>query len=189
MKILLNLLPQEQKYTTERHVRFRMIVAQGSALLLLAGFYCAILFSISFLLSAQLKNDSDASRQTESQSKALTDIATYETAFRTANTKSAELSKMLAQHVTWGDFFRSLDESVPSNIVITNLLSKDDQLTLSGTAKNREALLEFQRRMNDSPCFSESSVPLSNLLEKENIDFALSTTIQEKCLLIAKNRE
>lgn len=189
MKILLNLLPREQKRATERHVRFRMIVAQGSALLLLAGFYCAILLGISFLLSSQLKSDVDTSKQTESQSKALADIATYESAFRAANTKSAELSRILAQHVAWKEFFRALDENVPSDIVITNVLSKDYQVTLSGTAKNREALLEFQRNMNNSSCFSESSVPLSDLLEKENIDFALSATIQEECLIEVKNSE
>lgn len=189
MKILLNLLPQEQKQATERHVRFRMIVAQGSVLLLLAGFYCTALLGISFLLSAQLKSDADTSKQTESQSQALVDIATYESAFRTANAKSAELSRMLARHVAWGGFFRALDENIPSDISVTNILSKGYQLTISGTAKNREVLLQFQQRMNDSACFSDATVPLSDLLEKENIDFALSANIKENCLLSEKHTE
>lgn len=189
MKILLNLLPQEHKQATERHVRFRMIVAQGSVMLLLAGFYCTILFGVSFLLSSQLENEKDTSKQTESQAQALADIAAYEAAFRDANTKSSELANILDKHVSWTEFFHALDESVPAGVTVTNMLSKDNELTISGTAKNRETLLDFQNRMNDSSCFSDASVPLSDLLEKQDIDFALSANIQDTCLLLAKRLE
>ena len=72
----------------------------------------------------------------------------------------------------------------PPGVLYTKILAGNDlAFSASGTAPNREALLTLESAMNQSDCFKDASVPLSDKLVKENIDFQLSATIQKSCLV------
>ena len=111
------------------------------------------------------------------------EIASYESVFRDTNAKTVKISTLLANHVSWTKLFRTLEGATPEGVLYTHLLTKNDYtITLNGTAANREALLLLQKNLNESGCFQNADVPLSNMLVKENIDFQLNAIMQKSCL-------
>ena len=188
MKILLNLLPAEKKIEIRKDNRFRMIVAQGSGVLFLGVFYCCLLLGISWLLSEQLSSTKGLSDDGSSSSPGKSEIASYEKTFQETNANISEISRLLENHVLWEKFFRSIQSATPDGVLYTKLLAKNDfTLSASGTAPSREALLLLEKNMNDSDCFRDAAVPLSDKLVKENIDFQLDAIIEKTCLVSATN--
>ncbi len=185
MKILLNLLPPEKKSETRKRLRFRVIVAQGTLIILLGIFYWGILLGISGMLSFQLTLTKELSFEggpTDASGKM--EIESYEKTFQDENKRVAEVSRVLNQHVSWERFFEAIDAATPPGVLYTKMATGSDlSFSASGTAPNREALLALESSMNGSPCFSGASVPLSDKLAKENIDFQLSATIRKSCLV------
>lgn len=183
MKILLNLLPSEKKAEMRRNVRFRMVVAHGSALLFLGFLYCGALLGISFLLSLQLASIRGGVGKDSDQSPAA-EIVSYEKIFRETNAKTAEITMLLSRHVSWGAFFRELDSVTPPGVSYSKLLTQENfSFSLAGVARDREALLSLEKRVNDSSCFRDAVVPLSDKLVKENIDFQLDAVIEKTCII------
>ena len=190
MKILLNLLPTEKKIEMRRQMRFRMIVAYGSVVIFLGFFYCGALLGISALLSSQLSlmrgllSNDGASAVSEQK-----EIESYEKSFQDTNKQVAEISRLLAGHVSWTRFFRAIDTATPPGILYTKMLVGNNlSFSASGTAPDREALLALENALNDSDCFSNATVPLSDKLVKENIDFQVSATVRKSCLVPSGDR-
>lgn len=184
MKILLNLLPVEKKVEMRKNARFRMIVAQGSGIIFLGFFYCCALLGISALLSTQLSSAQGLVSGGGSAVSGKNEIESYEKTFQETNRNVAEISKLLDNHVSWEKFFQAIDTVTPPGVLYTKILAGNDlAFSASGTAPNREALLTLESAMNQSDCFKDASVPLSDKLVKENIDFQLSATIQKSCLV------
>lgn len=71
---------------------------------------------------------------------------------------------------------KAIEEKIPG-IILTGfqwLADKDgNSLTLSGIAKNRETLLNFQNSLNSSENFSNVALPVSNLAKDKNISFQI----------------
>ncbi len=191
MKILLNLLPIEKKVEMRRDNRFRMIVAQGSGVIFLELFYGCVLLGVSWLLSTQLSSVRELARGGASLSPEKSESESYEKTFHETNATVAEISQLLDRHVSWEKFFWSLETATPSGVFYTKIITKNDFLiSANGTAPNREALLLLEKNMNDSDCFRAPDngpmIPLSDKLEKKDIEFQLDAVIEKKCLIGAK---
>lgn len=188
MKILLNILPAEKKTDMRRNVRFRMIIAHGSAVIFLGFLYSCALLGISFLLSLQLASSRGPSGQGGGSSNE-NEVGSYETMFRETNAWASEVSSLVGKHLSWGRFFRSLETATPEGVFFDRLATKTDYtIALSGRANNRESLLLLEKNMNDSDCFRDAAVPLSDKLVKENIDFQLDAVIEKSCLVAGKSQ-
>lgn len=185
MKILLNLLPAEKKSEMRKQTRFRMVVAQGSGIIFLGFFYCCALLGISALLSSQLSAAQGLlSNDGTSTVSGKKEIESYEKTFQDTNKQVSEISRLLGEHVSWTHFFQVIDRATPLGVFYTKVLAGNDlSFSASGTAPNREALLALENSMNNSDCFLNATVPLSDKLVKEDIDFQLSATIRKSCLV------
>ncbi len=191
MKILLNLLPVEKKSEIRRQTYFRMIVAQGSGIIFLGSFYCCMLLGISVLLSSQLSlAQSLLSNDGASAVSGKKEIESYEKTFQDTNKQVLEISRLLGEHVSWTHFFRVIGDATPQGVLYTKMLARNDlSFSASGTASNREALLALESAMNNSDCFSNATVPLSDKLMKEDIDFQLNANIRKSCLVGTQEEE
>lgn len=187
MKILLNLLPTEKKVEMRRQMRFRMIVAHGSVFIFLGFFYCCALLGISVLLSSQLSSTQGLlSNDGASAVSGQKEIESYEKSFQDTNRQVSEISRLLTGHVSWTKFFRAIDAATPPGVLYTKVLVGNNlSFSASGTAPNREALLDLEHALNTSGCLSDATVPLSDKLVKENIDFQVSATVKKSCLVSA----
>lgn len=71
--------------------------------------------------------------------------------------------------------------SLPDDIRLDALtISRDSSsLSLTGVAKTRAALLNFQSVLDGIPWINQVSTPISQLFQKENLSFQIQTTIKD----------
>lgn len=95
---------------------------------------------------------------------------------RMINKDVLELEKIQEQTIVWSDFLYQLS-LLQTNDVLFNQLSasnNDKLIKISGSAKTRSALLSFKSLLDESGMFDDIELPLSNILEKENIEFTIT---------------
>jgi Tfp pilus assembly protein PilN len=183
MKILLNLLPEEKKRLIERGLHGRILLWQFFMLLLLEVLLLGILITVGMLLSVELE-----SRKILSESSSVTtqadqaSLRQYEDKFLGINEALGVVGKIQMNHVYFSQLFRVLDVTLPKEVLLKQMISKDRVVTLIGTAETRENLLYFEEQLKKSACIENVNVPLSNLFSQKNLDFQLDFTLTFDCL-------
>jgi len=93
---------------------------------------------------------------------------------------------------TWSDFLINISNITPNDIVLYSLSVDKNarEVQISGRAKTRQALIDYQANLEAVKCFEEIciectcfegvEIPLSVLLEKENIDFKFLTKLNDQ---------
>ena len=181
MKIKLNLLSEAKKNEIRRKKRYRLIVWQELILVSLLIFYVGILGSISTILAFQLQKIT-SNNATQSQGQSFLEIDAAEKKFKDVNRRVATLLDLQQEHTTWSSLFLSLNTLNPEGILLDKLVTTNQQISLSGKATTRDVLLQFQDKLNQSDCFQNAKIPLSNLFIQENVDFQLDVEIKKECL-------
>lgn len=76
----------------------------------------------------------------------------------------------------WSDIMNNFSLSVPDGVILNavDLNAAAKKLTISGSADNRESLLDFQNRLEKMDIVSNVQVPLSSLTEKTDLPFSLT---------------
>lgn len=106
----------------------------------------------------------------------------------TKNTKMKEINTVLrrveqiqAEHMSWVPRMADLAQMTPAGIVINNaqLDRNNNTYTLSGSALTRDTLLHFEQQLESLPYVEEVQVPLSQLIEKEDIRFTITAQLEE----------
>jgi len=177
---LLNLLSPEEKnniskiktYYVLRSISFRFI----SLVLIIVTIF---IFSY-FLLS--------------NQKKLLTEQINKEIALRQEGKVSAveeatsELNKQLnlaneiqLNYIKWTDFIKTYSSAMVEGITLTNLNfnTTGKILTINGTAQSRSTLLKYQQNLEELDYFSDIDMPISNLIQKENINFEITGNLTD----------
>lgn len=179
--ISINLLPEDRKKEIKRKKWFRMIVYQETLFLLMVVAFIAILAGNEQILTIEL-DGVEKTMEMEKQQKNYQDLIEYEKKFDLLNEKLSNLSGIYNKHLYWTNVFDALNSVGQENIAITGLSNDNYTVLLSGKAKTRDDLLSFQEKINGISCFNDADIPLSNLVTKEDVDFQMEFTVQEKCL-------
>ena len=181
MRIYLDLLPQQKKQEVKRKKIFRQILKGELLFLVPFAVLIFILLSIYYILMLQAETNanSHSSQQLKEKYKQL---EVYEEKFKQANSLVQTMGKIQAGHFYWHNFFQKLSETIPDNVYITDLSTKDLNVFLVGKAKAREDLLSLKNNLESEECFKNINVPLSNLVTKEDVDFQIDISINEDCL-------
>lgn len=181
MKLTLNLLPEERKKEINNKKIFGMAVKQS--LLFLLPIICLV--SVLIVLNAvlnwnfEIQNKSFDDQQNQEQYKKLKE---YESNFSRINSKLGILLKIETNHFHWSKAIRELSGLVPGDVYLSGLVNKDFQISISGKAKTRDDFLKFKDRISQSECFFNINTPLSNLVEKNDVDFQIDFEVKEECL-------
>ena len=109
-------------------------------------------------------------------------LGVYQKKFKQANDLGQVLSKIQLGHIHWTNLFQKLSEATPDNVQISNLSTKNYAVFLVGKAKTRDDLINFKNKLEESTCFQNINVPLSDLVVKNNVDFQIDLTISKDCL-------
>jgi Tfp pilus assembly protein PilN len=181
MEICINLLPEEKKNKIKRKKRMITIIKQEILFLSAVFFLIVILADINFILKFHLNNLEKNYLLEQSQTK-YQELKRYEEKFKQVNSKVMLLSNVERDHLYWSKFFYELDKIVPEKIAINSISNSGYKISLAGKADKRENLLKFQENINNSSCFSDVNLPLSNLVTKENVNFQIDFKIKESCL-------
>lgn len=181
MRIYLDLLPQEKKDAIRRNKIFGLIVREEIFFLLPLIVFVIILFNIYYLLN--LQHDSLLSSGANDSSRdQYQQLAKYEERFKSINTTVDVLSKIQSNHLYWTNALTSLSLTMPDGVYLSNLASKNYQLFLVGKARSRDDLLNLKTNLEQSSCFQNINVPLSNLVVKNDIDFQMDVEVKKECL-------
>jgi hypothetical protein len=75
--------------------------------------------------------------------------------------------------VAWSNLFLNLGKMVNEGITIAKLdiNKKNLEIKIMGTARNRDDLIKFKDNLDLSGYFNAFEIPLSTLLQRENINF------------------
>ena len=101
---------------------------------------------------------------------------------RDLNRDLKAVEKIQNDHTYWTKFFIKFSPLVPDDIGIYSININQNKILITGQARTREQLLQFKDNLEKSDLLDEVTIPLENLLKKENIDFDIKTTINLETL-------
>lgn len=142
-------------------------------------FTLAFLFMYFFMLSlSQSINNSIA---TNSANSASSEILTKEASINSINTLTGTTKTILSETPVWSIFLEEIQQRTLAGITLLTLgaPSLTSDISISGTAKDRDILNQFKKNLQDSPMFTDVKLPITNLEQKENISFSISLRIKD----------
>ncbi|KKQ46436.1 MAG: Fimbrial assembly family protein [Candidatus Moranbacteria bacterium GW2011_GWC2_37_8] len=181
MKIYLDLLPQEKKNELRRSKIFRRILHEEMLFLVPLVIFIALLLNIYYLLNFQYNSSVTLSSVNKSQDK-YQELNNYEEKFKKVNASIDILSKIQSSHLHWLNVLDELGSVVPEGVYISDFSTKNYQIFLLGKARSRDNLLALKNNLDNSDCFKDVNVPLSNLVVKDNVDFQMDFVVIKDCL-------
>jgi hypothetical protein len=171
--IVLNIISPELK----NEIKLKSIYQTIKKFFVLIGFFAVvftvILASSDFFLKSYLKEISQknniVNKETNETIQAVDDI----------NKKINEVALIQKEEVTWLNFLKLIADNTPKDVKYNKIsMNKNDGLILSGQSKTREGLIEVKKFLDSSPFLGDINFPISNLLEKENINFNITAKIK-----------
>ena len=182
MKVLLNMLPTDRKKVEERKMRFRFFVWQVFLLFSLECILLGSLFGIFVLVDFERVRQESLGQGLSQDSEGDSQLKRFEEKFRSVNTKLEKVASINKNHFFFSNLFVILDRNMTETIMLERIGTKDFQLFISGIAETREDLLAFDERLKQDPCFTGVTLPLSNLLVREQVSFQIDIVVKESCL-------
>lgn len=89
------------------------------------------------------------------------------------NLKINTANNIQKKFIPWSEILIDFTKTAPSQVEIRSIKIDNKNWVIAGEAKNREVLLGFKGELEKSKYFSEIKSPITNLLQKENIEFEL----------------
>lgn len=180
MEISINLIPDYKKEEIKKSNRLRLVWRLGWLLFISLSLFFVSLWSLEkildFNLQAMLAEQESANDRAQ-----YAEIRRFDEQFRAINKDISNVEKVKNDQIYWSNLFIFLSNGVPSGIEITNLISKDYQISLAGKADNRDSLIAFEENLKKNNCFFDVNLPLSNLVSPENIAMQMDFKIKEEC--------
>ena len=185
MKIYLDLLPEEKKQEIKKKRDFLKIIQNEFLFSIPIIAFFLIILTVNFSLKIRTQAVENNSNTGNSQ-KDYQELERYQNSFNEINLKTSAMFKIQKDHLNWLNVFRKMNEIVPENVNLSDLVTINYGISLAGKAKTRDDFLKFQEKIKAGSCFSDVEVPLSSLVSKENVEFQINLKVKEECL---KNRQ
>ena len=182
MRILLNILPEENKTLTERRTRFRFFVWQVFLLFSLELFYLGILFGMYLVLDFEMEHQAALSQNFEQYGAEEKKLKVFEEKFQSTNKVVDTIFAVDRNRFYFTNVVLIVDRHTDEKITLERVATKEYQLFVSGVADTRDDLLAFHEKLKNEKCFSKAVLPLSNLLTQEKVHFQIDLTLQEACV-------
>ncbi len=141
-----------------------------------------VLLLSSYLLSRVREKGTvlrlEASKAVVNKNTPGEDLATVILTART----NADILDVSRKNVSVYDLFRVFEDK-NSAIRIDDLFytarGKDEiKITVRGTARDRESLIEFEKKLESQKSFSSVDLPISNLAKEKDIDFTIGIVMK-----------
>lgn len=178
MEITVNLIPPHRKTEIIERSRFRAAMGILSFLFfVLAGFF-AILFCFLYIIKI-----SDLGYQKNGKQKMGDSvIEKYDKEFLEINKNINDIKILTKDQLYWSNFFIKFNDKVPKEVTLNSLKNENYEITVSGISQDRDNLILFKKNLEEESCFENVKLPLSDLANKEKIDFQIDFLIKEDCL-------
>lgn len=98
------------------------------------------------------------------------------------NKKIAAVENIQNNYIVWTDFLIEFSKLVPDGTTIDSIDVSASQILISGQAKDRQDLLNLEKKLKKTDLFYNVEIPLEDLLKKTNIDFNIKSNVNIKNL-------
>lgn len=181
MEIKLNLIPPERKEEIVKNNRLKLAVRLEMFFTAALIIFFAVLLSFEYILNFSLALDSTVKEEGGKVSQ-YEEIKNYDSQFSQINSQISKIMKVKGEQLYWSVLFAKLGGMVFPGIEIESLSTADYAVAVSGISNTRDSLLLFKEKMEKENCFSNVGLPLSNLIDKSNIEFQIDFNIDRNCL-------
>jgi len=171
--IALNLIPPKQKQEIKLR-QFYIIIKNLTYVFLLFTIFIAVI-----LMSAKAILQNNFNRIVADSTLVTRYGPIFNNEIDEFNKQLTVVSDIQANYISWSGFINELILHMPENTFIYSLgIDKiNQQLTISGLSRTRDDLLKFKESLENFDLISGVDIPLESLLNKENINFEIKTTI------------
>jgi len=118
-------------------------------------------------------------------------LNSIEEATKQLNTQLELVNNVQKKYFIWSNFLNNFNELVPTNIDLieteftTNILlnAQDKTFKIVGNAATRDDFSQFENNLIESGYFENINAPISNLIQKENINFTITGNITDEIFI------
>lgn len=182
MKITLNLLPKNREKKIRNRKILNFIILQEIMIIFITLLFFGIIQGLDAVAKLRLMGvDQELSQNNERTD--FIKIKEYEDNLRTIKSQVDFVKRVQNSNVNFVPMLSKLAEILPREISVTSITGEGYVVDLVGTAKNRDTLIEMKQNMEKDGCFKDIVIPLNNIVLREDIDFELSFSIEEKCII------
>lgn len=181
MEIKLNLIPPNKKEEIRKSRRLRIAIRTEIALTIIAVVFLAVLLSFSYSLELDLAGENMLNSEIEKADQ-FEKIKNYDNQFAQANERIAQVAAIDQAQIYWSKIFKKISQLILPGIEVRSLSIDQNYVTISGLSDTRDSLIEFKGKLEEDACFLDIVLPLSNLVDKVDVDFRIIFKVKEDCL-------
>ncbi len=181
MEIKINLIPPSKKEEIKKNKRLKTVIKAEIVLTFIAVAFFMVLLSFRYILDINLAGESMLNAQMEKADQ-FGKIKNYDDQFNQANDLIKQVALIDQSQLYWSKIFIRLSQLTLPGIEIDSLSTADYTITISGKADTRDNLINFKSNIEKEGCFSKVDLPLSNLVDKTDVEFQIVFDINENCL-------
>lgn len=135
-----------------------------------------VVLTFGLLLLRNENNSLAAQIASEQLLKQQGRITSLEEATSQLNTTLQRAELIQGSYISWTHIMSIVSNEIPDGITVTTIQLNDttNVFQLSGTALNRQSLLDFEESIKEQPLFQDIALPVSNLTIRENIPFEMT---------------
>ena len=166
MHVTLNLLSPEKKAVLRTGFIFAYVQTMLFIVFLIVVFSSGTLLALRMMLKGTYEDLARRSDGGVDESKGIT------TEIKKINDYLKRIDGIQQRYVPWSTVLEVLTRQVPEGMQLTSLtVSKDGKILLSGIARQRNDVLTFQSRLEQSEEFADVKSPISNILTQKDVKF------------------
>ncbi|QQS61007.1 MAG: hypothetical protein IPN70_03910 [Candidatus Moraniibacteriota bacterium] len=181
MRITLNILPDDHKKRIRQKELFSRVLSYVIGIFFLTLFFVMILFSILFGIQSRefpLFTDETIDE------KKLQSLIEYDEILFQKNKDMELIEKLLQNEKKYTKTLSLFSDLNLEGITFSSLnIAENTKVNSKGFSKTRDKILELQEKLRQDECFLSVEVPIEDLVKKEDVDFSLSFTLNDACLL------
>lgn len=181
MEININLIPQYKKDQLIRARHLNLIVRTEIGVALLLALLLVFVWGLNKSLDFNL-NAIAVSQSIEGNQDRYKEIEKYQGNFSAINNDVALAAKIKKDQLYWSNLFTRLSGYLTSGVEITDLANNNYSVSLAGQADTRDDLIAFKDKLSGDNCFTDVNLPLSDLVDQENVAFQMDLKVKDSCL-------
>lgn len=173
--IILNLLSPEEKKKVQR-IRLYHLIKNLSFQLTSVVLITMTVLIFNYLLLANQNESLDQQIENEVSTRRESRITSIEEATKQLNTQLESSKTVLDLYVQWTSILAKISNEIPAGITLTSVQLDSASLSfrIAGVALDRSLLLNFQDVIANNAYFTNTTSPISNLTQKDNVTFEIT---------------
>lgn len=182
MKISLNLLPKSRKKKIKNWKILKLFIWQEGMLILVVILLFGGSVGIKEIIDIRMKSI-NTQLPIDSAKGNYTEIKEYEEALEKTRTDIIIIDKIQKNNINWIPIFEKINKNIPEGIRISSISNDEFKVVILGMAENRDQLIKMKSQMEKDDCFREISIPINDIVSRNDIDFKVDFKVNKNCLI------